>query len=264
MRVGKQLGGVAQFAGDVGADVGGLGQSTAPVGATRAQLCGARQRGDRAHAVAASQDVVGGLFEQRGDVLVGLDGRFGQVPGPALGLMRILLGQRPVDAAALVAGRQLHDSGPRQRMAERQASRALVDVHQPRSFGGSEVLDPSLPGPAARKNTEVSGAIQDRQQQQVTGRGGQAADPRREHRLEPPAERQHRGQRPGRLRAAEQCHGQLQQGQRVALRLGQQPLAHPRRQRRKTIPDQGGRGPLVERLQLIPWPAAPFEEALLS
>jgi len=105
-------------------------------------------------------------------------------------------------------------------MAEHQPAGAPVHVHQPSPFGRGEVSQPAVPGRGIQ-NAKVSGSVQGSQQQQVTGRGGQATDPRYEYRLQTPAEWQDCGRRPqrGALPAGER-HRQLQQGQRVALCLG--------------------------------------------
>jgi hypothetical protein len=61
-----------------------------------------------------------------------------------------------------------------------------------------------------------------------------------------------------------QRYRQLQQRQRITLRLGQQSPADPRRHRGKTILQQRRRRRVVERLQLIALQARAFEEALFS
>jgi hypothetical protein len=51
------------------------------------------------------------------------------------------------------------------------------------------------------------------------------------------------------------------QGERVALRVGDQPLAHARRQRREPLLEQGRRGRPVERLELATGQSSAIEEA---
>jgi hypothetical protein len=180
--------------------VGGQGQPATSLPATRAKVSDAEQRGKGADGVAAPQGHVCGLLEQAGDLLVGRDGRFGEVPGAALGTIREL-DQHRVDAATLVAGRQLHHRRPGERMAEHQPAVAKVDLHQPRPFRRAQVLDPTLAGHGAPQHAKIASAIQGGQQQQVTRGSGQATHPRREQRLQAPAQGQHHGQRPGALRA---------------------------------------------------------------
>jgi hypothetical protein len=99
----------------------------------------------------------------------------------------------------------------------------------------------------------------------VPGGRGQGGDPRLERRLQAPVQRQPLGQRAGvgALQAGER-HRQLKQGQRVTLRLGQQTLTDPRRQRGKTVLDQLGGGSSAERRHLVHRQPAPVEEAVLS
>jgi hypothetical protein len=104
LRILQQLRHVAQVTGHVRAKVGGQGQPTTPLLATRAQLSGPKQRGNSPHGVPAAQGHVRDLLEQAGDLLVRPDGRFGQVPGATLRLIRALPGQHPVDPSALITG----------------------------------------------------------------------------------------------------------------------------------------------------------------
>jgi hypothetical protein len=160
----EQLRHVAQVTGHVRAKVGGQGQPATPLPPARTQLSGAEQRGNGADGVAAAQGQVRGLLEQASDLLVGPNGRFGEMPGAALGTIREPLGQHRVDAAALVAGRQLHHRGPGQGMAEHQSTGAMVNLHQPRPFRRGQVLDPTLAGRSAPEHAKVAGAIQDREE----------------------------------------------------------------------------------------------------
>ncbi|CAM5702552.1 hypothetical protein SCANM63S_02429 [Streptomyces canarius] len=82
----EQAGRAAQFTGDVGAQVGGLGEAPAPVGGLGAEVGGAGEGGYRAGRVPAVQFAAGRFLQEDGDRLVGFHRRFGQVPGPALGV----------------------------------------------------------------------------------------------------------------------------------------------------------------------------------
>lgn len=56
--------------------------------------------------------------------------------------------------------------------------------------------------------------------------------------------------------------GQLEQRERVALRFGDQPLAHTRRQRGEPLLEQGRRGRPVQRRELMAGQPSTIEEAL--
>ena len=60
-----------------------------------------------------------------------------------------------------------------------------------------------------------------------------------------------------------QCDWKLQEGERVALRLREKPLAHPRGQRGKAIGQQRGRRCIVERAEVVATQSAALEEALV-
>ena len=79
-RLGDDLVAVAQAPRHVHADERRLGQPAAAVDVDRAELRRARQRGRRAHRVATTQHLPRRGLEHRGNPLVGLDARLGQMP----------------------------------------------------------------------------------------------------------------------------------------------------------------------------------------
>jgi hypothetical protein len=99
---------VAKITEEVGAQICCLGHSTAPVDGSRADLSSAQQTSDRSNRVASSQNSARAFFEQRRYFLVRSNSRLGEMPGATLGPIRELLGQHRMDAATLIAGRQLH------------------------------------------------------------------------------------------------------------------------------------------------------------
>ena len=146
----EQAGGVAQVAGHDGAQVGGLGQPPAAAFPRGAELGGAQQLGDGADRVAAPQVGVGDFLKERGDPLVGFFGGLRQVPGVPFGLAGESGGELGVGVAALLAGRQLHDRRPDERVAERQPLGGLVGAHQAGPFGRAQAFSrrgrPRSPG----------------------------------------------------------------------------------------------------------------------
>jgi hypothetical protein len=242
--VGDQLRRGAQLPGHVGAHVGGLGQPPAPAGSWRAQLGGPGQRGDSAHGVTSPQDPVRGLLEQGGDVLVGPDRRLGEMPHLAVGLIGQQPGQLVVGAAVLVVCREPHHRRADQRMAKRQPVNSLIDICQPRLFRRGEIVEPLPAGSIRLQDPQVASAVQRHKQQQPTRPGRKPGDPRGEHRLQPPAQRQH-GRQPGqrgRLATARRRR-QLQEGQRIPSRFRHHALTNT----------PGQRGALDEEFPLYVW-----------
>jgi hypothetical protein len=68
-------------------------------------------------------------------VLVGPDGRLGEMPRLAFGLLYPQLGQLRVGPATLVMGRQLRHRRADQRVPKRQPAGALIEVYQLRLLG---------------------------------------------------------------------------------------------------------------------------------
>jgi hypothetical protein len=184
---------------------------------------------------------VGDLLKERGDLFVGFLGGFCQVPGVPLGLVGEPRGEFGVRAAALLQGRKLHDRRPDQRMAERQACGGLIGTHQTGPFGRSQTSWIAVGGQRPDE-AQIAGAVQDGQQQQLVGRGGQRVDAGGEYRLQPVAERQRRGQGPGHG-AGQVAEGdrELEQRERVAKRGVNQPPPHPRCHRGVAAGQQFGR-----------------------
>jgi hypothetical protein len=142
----QQARGVAQVAGDDGPQVGGFGQPLAPALPGGAELGGAQQLGDGADGVAAPQVGVRDLLKERGDPFVGFLGGLGQVPGVSFGLAGQADDELRVGLPPLLAGRQLHDRRPDERVAERQLFGGLIGVHEAGAFGGSQALSPAIGG----------------------------------------------------------------------------------------------------------------------
>ena len=92
--------------------------------------------------VAAPQVGVGDPVQECGDSLVGFLGGFGQVPGVPLRLIGEPGGELGVGPAALLAGRQLDDRRPDQRVAERELFGGLVGAHDAGAFRGGQAFSP--------------------------------------------------------------------------------------------------------------------------
>lgn len=92
----QQLPDLAQVAGDVRSDVGGLRDPTTANPGLGSQIGGPQEGVHRSHGVAAAQHSAGGLLELAGHLLVWGEGRLGQVPRPTLGVVGRSLGDDPV------------------------------------------------------------------------------------------------------------------------------------------------------------------------
>ncbi|MGH3271840.1 MAG: hypothetical protein ACRDN1_22660, partial [Trebonia sp.] len=187
------------------------------------------------------------------------------MPRAAFGLVRQLTREGLMRGAPLVAGRQCHDRRPGQRMTESQPFGIVVHPHQACSLGRRKSFGWPEPIRGPRQHPEITGAVQRGDQQCPAGDRGQVADPGREQGLQATAQRPERrqGLHRGPLRAAQRC-GQLEQGQRIALGLGQQAAPDPWGQIGKARLDQAGRGRLVKWPDFVTGQVAPVEEALRS
>ncbi|MER6945891.1 hypothetical protein ABT294_17850 [Nonomuraea sp. NPDC000554] len=134
----QQAGGVPQVTGDQGAQVGGFGEPSAAALSQRAELGGAQQLDDGADGVAAPQVGDGDLLQEGGDLLVGFLGGLGQVPGVPFGPVGEAGGEFGVGAAALLAGRQLHDRRLDQGVAEHQPFTGPISAHQTGAFSSRQ------------------------------------------------------------------------------------------------------------------------------
>src|ERR1700722_12594979 len=150
-------------------------------------------------------------------------------------------------------------------MTEYQPAGVLLDVNQASLFRRRQVVDFPLPGRRGLQRGQVSAALQGGEQEKVAGGGGQAGGPGGEQSLKPTAERE--DGRQGRQRAAllgVQGQRQLQQGEGVALGLGQDAPTHNRSELGKPGADQVGRRRAVQRPDLVAGEAAAVEEGFRS
>ena len=183
------------------------------------------------------------------------------MPGAPLG-NRHARGEHSVSATPLVARRKSNDRRADQRVPEGESPGRLVDLDDACSFGRREVVEPRSPGAAAsstrRSPVPSRTAINSKS---IVG-SGSVPNPGREQVLEPRSQREDVRQMTSRRVGISKCDGQLEQRQRVALRVGHQPLAHVRRQRWEPLLEQGRRGRFVERLELVAGQSSTIEEAL--
>ena len=149
-------------------------------------------------------------------------------------------------------------------MAEDKPTGLTAGAHQSRLLCGRDVVD-SLTSGRCLEDPQVSGAIQCREQEQPAGGGGKIGSPGCEQCLQAPTEWQGRRQRLGRgaLRAGERRR-EFEQGERVPLRLCQNPPANLWRQLGKTGADQAVRRLLAQRVKLVLRQPGALEEALIS
>jgi hypothetical protein len=104
MQVRKHIGSVAQVAGDVSLDESGLGEAAGTRCQFGAELGRAREGSDASHGIPPLAGKPGSLLQRGGDLLVGADGGFGEMPRAVLGLISEGLGEREVRPAALDGG----------------------------------------------------------------------------------------------------------------------------------------------------------------
>ena len=187
--LGEEPGSGFEPTGQGGGDEGRLGQPSTAVATPGAEVGGPVQPHGRAHAVTAGEKPAGGLFEQRGDLLVGFVGRFRQVPRSTVGLVDPRLGQGAVSLVPLAPRREPDDRRAGERVAEHHPPPVFVDVHESGPFGGDEVPQPRIAG-RGPQDTELTGPVHHGQQQQPAGGGRQVRDPRREQGLQSIRERQ--------------------------------------------------------------------------
>jgi hypothetical protein len=248
----QQCAHVAEIAGDVGAQAGRLRQPTGLVRAGAAQLRGAQQGGDGADGVTAAQGAVGHLVQQGGDLVVGADGRVGEVPGPVLGALGEFGGERQLRPPAFLAGRQIQHRGTGQRMPELQPAGDTVDLDEPGPLGGGQPGETVRSAQRPLEDVQFTRAVQHGEQQQLPGGGRERADPGGEDALEALGQRQH-GRQGAALRLLQvvEGDGQFEQRQGVAPGLRDQPPAHPGRHRREPLGHQLVRRDVVQGLDLV-------------
>ena len=262
----EQRADVAQVAGGRLAEIGGLREAAGPIRSGRAQLGGAKELADGAYRVAAPQVDVRDVLQQRGDRFVRPGRGLGEMPSPARVVGAAVAGQGAMDGAALVGGRQFHHRGTDQRVPEHEPPLGQVDPDQPCPLRRSEHVGRGLIGDRVHCG-QIAGAVEHGDEQQVPGPCRQRLDPGGERGLEPAAQREHRRQRAGAIRGRGvplQGGGQLQERERVALRLGEQALPHPRGHGRVPGREQGvGRG-IGERDDRPRWQARAVQEVVLA
>ncbi len=205
----------------------------------------ALERLRRRRMAAALDGALGRLVERLHDALVGLQRRRRQVPGAAIGLLVVALErgrERPVDRAPLVGGGGPVDRGADQRVAERDPP--ARDRQQPRLLGRVErELARGEGRHRALDDPRALGVVGRRGEQREPRRRGQPRDALVEHALEPARHRQRLGQRlVARELGGAQRGRQLDERQRVAVGLLEQPLADLRRRGGRRVREQlGGR-----------------------
>ena len=188
-----------------------------------------QERGCRGQA-AARLRAAGGLLERRGDRLAGPRCGCGQMPRATVGVDAAVgrLCQGQMDLPALLSGRCSVYGGAHQRMTE---GHALSEREQPvrlRVHGGDR--DPESLG-CSQQQQRIADRLSRRDQQQTSRVVGERLNPTNEAFLDSPCE-------PLRLDQAEaarqlpcrQASRELEQRQRVPVRLGDDPVAdsaHP-------------------------------------
>ncbi len=167
-----------------------------------------------------------------------------------------------MSATPLVTRREGNNRRADQRVPEHQSRIRLVDLDDACSFGRGKVVEARVSRGRCLQYPQVAGTVQDGDQQQCDGRRGQLRNPGREQSLQARRQRQGAGQMRSRGPGISKSDGQLEQRERVALRIGDQPLAHGRRQRGEPLLEQGRRGRSVQRLDLVTGQSSTIEEAL--
>ena len=209
------------------------------------QRGGALEEGSDGRQSAARLRPSGGALELGGDLLVGHGRRLRPVPGAAIRVeLRIgCVRQRAVDLASLVRLGRAVDRRANQRMTERHRA---VERQQAFRLDGvrGRLRDPELPRRAPQER-RVAERLGRRQEQQPPRVAREPRQPPREALLDPGGQRQRRRQaEPAGELGGRQPARQLQQRERIAARLGDDPLQHrfvqPRRedglQQRPRIP----------------------------
>ena len=153
------------------------------------------------------------MLDRGGDLLVRRGGGFREVVAAPLGLVREQLGQPEMRGAPFLVGRTLDHDRLDHRVAEPHLADPVVDDDQMVTFGGPELVESSRPA-GRRQDAEAAGAVEHREQEQASRRLGEPLDPGL---VQPPHLSAHpRGH--GGVRSAGH-RGELEQRQRIALRL---------------------------------------------
>lgn len=183
----------------------------------------------------------GGRLECHGHLLITGHGRHGLMPDPMVDVFvaRERYREGDVDALALTERGSLVDGGAHERMAE--LDRGAVGADQRGLLGGTKrvAVEPEL-AERAQDNGQLPGPVDRDHKQRLLRTGGQPVDPPTKEIGQTRGERHRLGQRrASRQLVLAQRHGQLDQRQWVAARLGQEPgpdrghrarrVLHPRR-----------------------------------
>ena len=241
--------GVAKVAGNLGADVRGRRDASLAIRVSWAQLRCASQRLDTPDGVATGEDSRCGGLEVCRDGFVGSERRLGEMPGPAIGLVCPDVGQRAMSGSSVFGPRQLHDRRAEQRVSEREAVGSIVQVSDACLFRGREITRTGARVAFGFEDADVPGAIERDAQQEATRGSRKPSDLGSEQRLEPAAKRQREGQGAGgRARPGSQPDRELDERQRVALRLEEDPIACGRPEVRAPRFEQLPGGASVQRL----------------
>jgi hypothetical protein len=111
-------------------------------------------------------------------------------------------------------------------MPEGESRRRLVNVDDPRVLGSGEVVEPRAGRRRRFHDAQVPCPVQRGDEQQEDRRCWQPPDPRHEELLQPRRQWKDAGRVVARRLFVSKRDGQLQQRERVALGLGDQPVAN--------------------------------------
>ena len=166
-------------------------------------------------------------LELFGDRLVGADRRTRAMPGAAIGIERAVgdLGERTMHGLALAGRGGAIDGRPHERVRE---AHAMVELEQLGRGRGVSRLDRDLEplGPAPHQH-RIADRLRRREQQEPLRVGGQGLHAPFEALLDAPLQRMRvRQAEPAGELGRRHAARQLQQGERIAARLGDDPVAH--------------------------------------
>jgi hypothetical protein len=126
-------------------------------------------------------------------------------------------------------------------VAEGHARDTPLDPDELGTLGRGQVGQARAPRGGGQHRGQVAGALQRRDEQQVPCGRRERGDPRGVQGVQAAAERQDVARAGRRVaRARRQRHRQLEQGERVALRLGEHASGRPGAQQREVRGQQGG------------------------
>lgn len=198
-----------------------------------------QERGRGRHATACLGPC-GALLELGRDVLVGADHGLGPMPRPAVRRHDRIghPGQSAVSRPALARPGSPVDRRPGERMTEPDPRGELGQLHGGGLRAGAGDVDAQCPR-GRPQQARVAGRVRAGEGQQQPGIAGQAGQPALEGQLDPGRHRRCLGQREA------SCPGQLEQRERIAARLGDEPVAHSFVQRQRALRGQQVLGDVV-------------------